>query len=60
MNGTRIFKYDKNTRFLSEVSPAASVTKQSYNSKGIIDTQTDPKGNIINFEYDALGRMIKQ
>lgn len=44
-------------------SPGAGVpydsTKYTYNTKGLLETVTDAKGNVWRYEYDQLGRKTR-
>jgi RHS repeat-associated protein len=44
-------------------SPGAGVpydsTKYTYNTRGLLETVTDAKGNVWEYEYDQLGRKTK-
>ena len=39
------------------LSPAGEAIQFSYTTNGLLTTETDAKGNIHRFTYDALGRL---
>ena len=47
-------------RLLKTVSPDTGTTTYSYDANGNLITKTDPNGNIINYEYDAVNRLIRK
>jgi RHS repeat-associated protein len=36
------------------------VTRYTYTPRGLVDLMTDPEGRITDYDYDALGRLVKE
>ncbi len=54
----------KMTRVVGELDTTSGgddlVTTYTYTSHGLVDTMTNPLGRVTDYDYDALGRLIKE
>jgi RHS repeat-associated protein len=55
----RLIEYDNYNRPVV-CTMNGKVSKNTYNNKGFIDTQTDYNGSVTIFTYDAFGRCIQK
>ncbi|OGQ06143.1 MAG: hypothetical protein A2979_06195 [Deltaproteobacteria bacterium RIFCSPLOWO2_01_FULL_45_74] len=54
-NPLQIIRY---TRGVRAGDPAKFITQYAYNKDGLLTKQTNPKGNAIQYEYDAKGNLL--
>jgi len=52
------FIFDQNNRQLVTIDPEGYRSLQTYDNVGLVDTQTDGKGNTTQYTYDTLGRLL--
>ena len=51
-----VYSFDKATAYVGLRAPAGIVETRSYNSRGLLKTYTDGRGNLLQYAYDAAGR----
>ena len=51
------YQYNNNGRFLTSLTDSREhTTNYSYNAKGLLEKETDYKGNVTQYSYDSFGR----
>lgn len=51
------YQYNNNGRFLTLLTDSREhTTNYSYNAKGLLEKETDYKGNVTQYSYDSFGR----
>lgn len=51
-----VYGYDKAMAYVGLESPAGVTETRGYNSRGLLKTYTDGRGNLLQYAYDAAGR----
>ncbi|MCL1816693.1 MAG: DUF6531 domain-containing protein, partial [Clostridiales bacterium] len=52
--------YDYAGRVVKQENPDGGILEKTYNANGTMKQSKDALGNITSYQYDALGRLIKQ
>lgn len=58
-SGKRLIEYDHHNRPIS-CTMNGKVSRNTYNNKGLVHTETDHNGSVTTFTYDAFGRCIQK
>jgi len=53
-----VYSYDKTMALVAMTAPGGVTESRTYNSRGLLETFTDTRGNILRYAYDAAGRFI--
>jgi RHS repeat-associated protein len=51
-----VYSYDKAMEYVRLQAPSGITETRTYNSRGLLKSYTDGRGNTLQYEYDAAGR----